>query len=263
MKIIALLENKTTSELVAKHGLSLYIETANHKILFDVGPDKTAFENSEKLGIDLSEVDIVILSHGHSDHGGALEHLLNINQTAKVYVQKSAFKKHYAKTFFTKKDIGIDAKLQEHPQVILLEGNHEIDNELLLFTVSETRKCYSDANKVLYTEAGRDDFTHEQNLMIRGAEPTLIMGCGHTGIVNILEEIALYEPKVCVGGYHLWNPIKKKTVSTKLLDEIAEELKKHEIHYYTCHCTGQEAFDYLAARVPNMRYLSCGEEINV
>ena len=44
MKIISLVENTIKSELKAKHGLSLYIETKKHKILFDLGPDKTLFE---------------------------------------------------------------------------------------------------------------------------------------------------------------------------------------------------------------------------
>ena len=262
MKITALLENKATGEMTAKHGLALYIETPNHKILFDTGPDNTAFENAKKLEIDLSQVDTVILSHGHFDHGGGLSHFLEINKTAKVYVQSKAFEKHYAKKLFKKTDISIDAKLKVHPQVVLVDGDYKIDDELMLFTVQDTAKCYSDANKVLFTETGKDGFSHEQNLLILGDENVLIMGCGHTGIVNILEKAATYNPTTCVGGYHLWNPLKKKTVSTKLLDEIATELKKHEIKYHTCHCTGEEAYDYLSKRVPNMRYLACGETLS-
>lgn len=49
MKVIALVENQTKSDLKAKHGLSLYIETSKHKILFDVGPDETLFENSRRV----------------------------------------------------------------------------------------------------------------------------------------------------------------------------------------------------------------------
>jgi 7,8-dihydropterin-6-yl-methyl-4-(beta-D-ribofuranosyl)aminobenzene 5'-phosphate synthase len=53
-KIIALVENtKSSKDLYAKHGLCLYIETAEHKILFDLGPDNTFVKNAEKMGIDL------------------------------------------------------------------------------------------------------------------------------------------------------------------------------------------------------------------
>lgn len=83
MKIISLVENTTKSELKAKHGLSLYIETKKHKILFDLGPDKTLFENAVKRNIDISKVDTVIISHGHIDHGGALKSFLEVNSSAK------------------------------------------------------------------------------------------------------------------------------------------------------------------------------------
>lgn len=78
MKIISLVENNSESGLKTKHGLSLYIETDLHKILFDLGPDDTLFENAAKRNIDISKVDIVVISHGHSDHGGALKKFWDI-----------------------------------------------------------------------------------------------------------------------------------------------------------------------------------------
>ncbi|MFV0275313.1 MAG: MBL fold metallo-hydrolase, partial [Bacilli bacterium] len=69
-------------------------------------------------------------------------------------------------------------------------------------------------------------------------------------------------PTLCVGGYHLFNPMSRKTVSTKLLDEFIRELKKFpQIKFYTCHCTGKKAYNYLSNALPNVSYLSCGEEI--
>lgn len=67
MKIISLVENTTKSGLQTRHGLSLYIKTRTHTILFDLGPDNTLFENAKKRDIDLSKVDIVVISHGHID----------------------------------------------------------------------------------------------------------------------------------------------------------------------------------------------------
>jgi 7,8-dihydropterin-6-yl-methyl-4-(beta-D-ribofuranosyl)aminobenzene 5'-phosphate synthase len=263
MKITALVENQSTGELMAKHGLSLYIETAGHKILFDVGPDKTLFENCNKLNIDLSKIDTVIISHGHYDHGGALARFLEINTSAKVYIQRKAFEKHYSKFIFWNVNIGLDPSLQTHPQVLLLDGDYSIDEELTLFTVANTEKCHSTANDTLYSEAGRDTFSHEQNLILSGNANVLIMGCGHTGVVNILEKAAIYKPQICVGGYHLCSPIMKRTVPDALLESIARELAKCDIRYYTCHCTGQKAYSYFAERLPNLNYLSCGDTIEV
>ena len=269
MKITALVENTASAEntagggLKTVHGLSLYIETQKHKILFDAGPDETLFGNSEKLGIDLRQVDIVILSHGHYDHGGALGRLLEINGGAKVYAQKKAFEKHYSKRLFRKASIGVDAGLLTHQQVVPLEGDHVIDDELTLFTTPNTEKHYSNANKTLRTDAGKDDFTHEQNLIITGETNVLILGCGHAGVVNILERAAEYNPKVCVGGFHLWNPVTKRTVPDELLEGIAREMAKYETRFYTCHCTGREAYEAFAEKLPDMRYLSCGETIEL
>lgn len=262
MKITALVENQTKCELKAKHGLSLYIETQNHKILFDLGPDNTIFDNAKTRGIDLSKVDTVIISHGHMDHGGALSRFLQINTTAKIYVQKKAFEPHYSKFIFLKVSIGIDDRLENHPQVVLVEGDYQIDDELSLFTVSHTDKCYSKANDALFAKGQKDDFLHEHNLIIKENQTALIMGCGHAGIVNIMEKAKSYHPQLCVGGYHLFNPLTKKTVSTALLNDIAQELKKYiQTQFYTCHCTGTEAFQFLSQQISNLFYLSCGETI--
>lgn len=78
MRVTVLVENHSDGVCTARHGLSLYIETKLHRLLFDLGPDETVFENAERLGIDLAAVDTVIISHGHNDHGGALGHFLPV-----------------------------------------------------------------------------------------------------------------------------------------------------------------------------------------
>ena len=87
------------------------------------------------------------------------------------------------------------------------------------------------------------------------------MGCWHCGVVNILERAKEYRPQFCIGGYHLRIPVTKKTVPEEILSGIAGELKKYDMTFYTCHCTGEDAYQYLAAHVSNMRYLACGDEI--
>ena len=235
MKITALVENRSNCELKAVHGLSLYIETERYRLLFDLGPDDTLFRNAEGRGIDLGQVDAVVIS-------------LEINHTARIYVQRRAFEKHFSKALgMVKVPIGLDRKLMEHPQMVLTDGDRRIDEELLLFTVEDTSKYPSPANRTLYDEKGPDTFAHEQNLMIFGEKNVLVMGCGHCGVVNILERAKAYRPDVCVGGYHLTVPAAKKTVPAEVLEGI----------------TGEEAYRYLADRVPGMRYLSCGESIVV
>lgn len=264
MKITALVENRSNCDLIPVHGLSLYIETERHKLLFDLGPDNTLLKNAEKRGIDLGQVDTVIISHGHFDHGGALAAFLEINHTAKVYIQRRAFEKHYSKSLgVVKVSVGLDRKLAEHPQVTLVDGEYRIDEELLLFTVSDTSRFRSTANDTLYDEQGPDGFAHEQDLLIFGERNVLVMGCGHCGVVNILERAERYEPKVCIGGYHLMVPATKRSVPEEILAGIAGELAGYDMDFYTCHCTGEEAFQYLAERVPRTRYLACGDVLTI
>ena len=150
MKAIMLVENQSVGECKAAHGLSLYIETPGHRLLFDLGPDHTLFENAGKMDIDLEKVDTVIISHGHYDHGGALEEFLHMNSKARIYIQKTAFAP----------SIGLNPKLADDPRITLLEGDFQIDKELELFTVTGEEKCHSQANDVLLDEKGIDTFVH-------------------------------------------------------------------------------------------------------
>ena len=110
MKITSLLENTTTNEqFKVEHGLSLFIETENCKILFDMGQTDLFAENARTLGIDLAEVDSAVLSHGHYDHGGGLAKFLEINDHAPVYISEKVFQPHYNGT---EKYIGLDCRLQ-------------------------------------------------------------------------------------------------------------------------------------------------------
>lgn len=96
MQITVLAENTATDERFGKeHGLSLYIQTSCQNILFDMGQTELFLENARKLNIDLGEVDVAVLSHGHYDHGGGLSAFMEINGKAKVYVSRYAFEPHY------------------------------------------------------------------------------------------------------------------------------------------------------------------------
>ena len=119
MKITTLLENTSARpELSAEHGLSLYIETAEHRILFDMGQTALFSHNASVLGIDLAAVDIAILSHGHYDHGGGLTRFLTLNRTAPIYVNRHAFEPHYNGT---EKYIGLDTALAHHRKLVFID----------------------------------------------------------------------------------------------------------------------------------------------
>ena len=263
MRITVLVENQPIEGIQAAHGLSLYVELPGRRLLFDVGPDETLFANADALGVDLAAVDTVIISHGHYDHGGALEAFLAINHQAKVYIQRQAFQLHESRTLPPYRNIGLNPSLMTHPQVILLDGDHIIDDTLSLFTVPDASLCPSTANSNLYENGAPDRFLHEQNLLIRGDTPVLLMGCSHTGVVNILRAAPMV-PKVCIGGLHLYSPARNQTVAPSLMDDIAAHLAAYpELRIYTGHCTGTEACEYLSRKLPHLRYLHGGESLTL
>lgn len=168
VKVVSLVENRSECGCIVAHGLSLYIETPHHRLLFDVGGDDTFIKNAESLGVDLSSVDIVIISHGHRDHGGALSQFLELNNTAKIYIQRQAFEPHFSHRPSGIGDIGLDVSLMSNSQVTLLDGELRIDEELTLFKVADNSECRSGANGTLYEGENPDQFGHEQNLIIGG-----------------------------------------------------------------------------------------------
>lgn len=85
MRILNLVENEEgVPGCEEVHGLSFYVETQNHKLLFDTSPSEVVLRNAERLGVDLTAVDTVILSHGHYDHSGGIMAFTSINPNAKI-----------------------------------------------------------------------------------------------------------------------------------------------------------------------------------
>lgn len=272
MRITALVENTTNkSGIIAKHGLCLYIETANHKILFDVGPDDTFIKNAETLGVDLSKVDTAVISHGHSDHGGALGLFLQQNTKADIYIHEKAFEKHAISVMGIKLNVGLDEKLKGNPRIKQVGAVMVIDKELSIFSDVAERRFPLNGNKMLYAETDgkfiRDDFNHEQHLMIRENGKTAVFsGCSHQGVVNIKQRADALADKVdyMVAGMHLFNPAGRKYEKRELIESVARGLSKGDTRFYTCHCTGKKAFDVMRRCLnERLKYLSAGESIEL
>ncbi len=97
-KITTLIENNPDENnfLLSEHGLSLYIETDEMKILFDTGQSGDFIENAEKLNVDLSDLKYVVLSHGHYDHSGGFRKLVDkVGNSYKLIVGEKFFNNKY------------------------------------------------------------------------------------------------------------------------------------------------------------------------
>ena len=259
MKITVLCEDTCTREgLCAEHGLSLYIETETHKILFDMGQSDLFARNAATLGIDLAAVDVAVLSHGHYDHGGGLATFLRLNKKADVYVNENAFGDYYSSP---EKYIGLEKSLRDHPRVKLVGEYEKITEGLELFACNTREKCVP-VNAYGLTEVRNgahapDRFLHEQYLLIDGE--TLISGCSHKGILNIVEWL----PARCVvGGFHFVK-LDPAGAGREVLDAAAARLNGTQTAFYTCHCTGVAQYEYLRKRMPRLSYLSCGDVLQL
>lgn len=271
LRMVTLVENTTiSSEYRCQHGLCIYIETSKHKILFDLGPNKLFAENALKMNVDISEIDTVIISHGHKDHGGALKYFLEQNKKAKIYIRKEAFESHYIKVLNIPFNVGLDKTLLNHKQIVYTEGKTVIDEELTVFSNVDRSDNLSKSNNVLFSkQQGKivlDNFSHEQNLIISTEkEKVLISGCSHAGIVNIqnrAEQIVVGEMDMVVGGFHLYNPPTRKYESDEIIDRVVVSLIQKRSIYYTCHCTGPKAYKRMKVVMGDkMNYLSTGTEV--
>ena len=258
MKITSLLENTTCrDDMHIEHGLSLYVETAHHKILFDMGQTDLFAQNAKNLGISLTEVDYAVLSHGHYDHGGGLAAFLSENDTAPVFVHRDAFLPHYNGV---QKYIGLDTSLACHPRLVFTEDTCKIADGLTLFSCNQNDRPHSFGAFGLTERVGDafidDDFRHEQYLLIEeNGKRVLISGCSHKGILDI---VTWFSPDVLIGGFHF-----SKLPTDDTLTSAANALAAHPTEYYTCHCTGEAQYRFMKQSMPRLHYLACGEHVVV
>ena len=270
IKITCLVENTAKSpDIKSKHGLSLYVQTCNRKILFDVGPNDLFLKNAAKLGVDVASVDAVVISHGHVDHCGGLRCFFEANKTAKAYVRPQAVQAHFVKVLGVPFYAGMDRSLPRE-RFVFTDDLFRLDEQITLFSdvFGQFPLPKSDGN-LLMKSGGKlvaDDFCHEQNLIVhRGESSVLFCGCAHAGIANIMDKaksvIGRY-PTAVVGGFHLFEPTKKRYESAEYIDQVAAFLERTDSIFYTCHCTGEIAYLQMKKRLGDrLSYLCAGSEI--
>ncbi|MDY9921896.1 MAG: MBL fold metallo-hydrolase [Synergistota bacterium] len=275
MIVTVLSENTPISpEIKSEHGLSIHVKTKRESILFDTGASSIFIENAEKLGIDISSVDKVILSHGHYDHGGGLDPFLEVNKKALVYLNKFAFGNYYSVKEGKEKYIGLDKKLLPQERFVFIVGDAKIDDELEIFSGVRQKILSPSCNSSLFMREEGDDksrtdaFRHEQDLIIREEGNTVLLsGCAHSGIVNILEHyVEKYGelPTHVIGGFHLYSHSSGKSEDPITVFEIGRYLLDSAAEYYTGHCTGDEAYNILKRTMGQMLHkISAGSVFEV
>ena len=263
MKWTVLVDNRTNNPTFeTEHGLSILLETEKHSILLDTGASDMLMRNAERLGKDLSTVDYVFVSHGHSDHAGGLKHFMAINKKAKVIVSPDAI----SGRFFSKRG-NLHSITTEWPEIgddrlILIDQTREIAKGLHLIAHIPQIHPMPKGNLNLYVQDAHgeyihDDFRHELALYIEGL---LFTGCAHSGLENILDACP-WPVHTVVGGFHLLDGQETE----EEINALGQRLKALYPHtqFYTSHCTGDAVFVFLQGVMGNKIHpFSCGTTIN-
>jgi 7,8-dihydropterin-6-yl-methyl-4-(beta-D-ribofuranosyl)aminobenzene 5'-phosphate synthase len=248
IKITTLSENTANNgNILGEWGLSILIEADDKKILMDTGRSISAVHNAGSRGIDLKEIDCIVLSHGHHDHTGGLRDVLRIKGEVDVYAHPDIFSAKYsgrnyesarycgipylreeleslgARFKFSKKPIKISEHVMITGEVPMNSGYEVIDSNLFV------KKAGALAP---------DPLADDQALIIDADFGlVVILGCAHRGIVNTVRHAQTLTGKeniyAVIGGTHLF------AASAERLEQTIAELQTIGIRRLgVSHCTG-------------------------
>ncbi|NLT51346.1 MAG: MBL fold metallo-hydrolase [Ignavibacteria bacterium] len=235
MKLTVLTENTAGSIFGAEHGLSYFIEYDGMNILFDTGHSDLFLRNAEKLKIDIAEkADLIVLSHGHWDHGDGLRYISNKT----LLTHPDAFIKRFRKN--GKTNIGlalIKEELESKFNLITYREPHFISDKIVFLGEIPRLNSFESKTTTFKDEKGEEDFVIDDSALavIKNNQLIIVSGCAHSGICNICE----YAKKVTginkinsvIGGFHL-------KFNNKQTAETIEYLKnENPSQIIPSHCT--------------------------
>jgi len=274
MKWTVLSDNRSYDDsLETEHGLSILLETEKYRILLDTGASDAFIRNAKQMGIDLSTIDYVFISHGHSDHAGGLRHLMKISDTAQVIVSPDAM----SGKFFSKRG-NLHSITAEWPKIdddrlVLIDRTCAIlgqakrqsraaeDIHVIAHIPQNHPMPKGNVNLYVQNTAGdyiHDDFRHELALYVDGL---LFTGCAHSGLENILAACP-WPVHTVVGGFHLLDGHESEAELIGLAKRLTDAYPNTQ--FYTSHCTSDKVFATLKTIMGNQLHaFNCGMTITI
>jgi len=257
LRITTLSENTANmGEFLAEWGLSILIEADETNILLDTGTTMSVCHNADTLGIDLSKVDKIALSHGHYDHTGGLRQVLSrmkkevevvahpdiwaskyshCQGEADMYIgipfQREELESLGARFNLTTKPVKIADNIMTTGEVPMTTDYEAIDSDLWVKEagILKPDKLADDLAIIIDTEMGL----------------VVVLGCAHRGIINTLyhaqQLTGRKEIHIVVGGSHLISASEERIwLTVAALKELGVQ------RLGLCHCTGLPAAALLA-----------------
>lgn len=248
-RITILVDNNVVPGLGLKpeHGFSALIERPGARILFDTGQGPALAHNSGVLGVDLSGLDAVVLSHGHYDHTGGLKHVIDLNPRINVISHPKALFAHYVKrdTDSVPREIG----MPHEPKKLTAEGarfnlvdsfTEILDGVWFTGHVPRSLDIEPDTRLLVKTSTGfgQDFIEDDASLLLHTPTgPVVLLGCAHAGVRNILAHITsqtgIEHIHAVIGGTHLGFCPEHETYA------VVDQFEQYRVQCIaTAHCTG-------------------------
>jgi len=250
IRITVVVDNHAGQGLEAEHGLALWIETPEGRILFDTGAGRALGANAKALGVDLRATDTLVLSHGHYDHTGAIPRVLEAAQRCEVYCHPGAMQPRFSIRDGAAKPIGMQresilALERLPPQRIHWVSQPTQLSEAIGITGPIPREtAYEGTGGPFFLDSGGkhpDLIDDDLALWLRTAAGLVVcVGCCHAGLANTLAHIRRLTDdakiRAVIGGFHLIDASEERLERTV---SVVEGLAPEAV--IPCHCTGERA----------------------
>jgi len=250
-RVTTLIENHTMDEqLQPQYGLSLHLTDGSFSLLLDTGAGGEFIDNAQKLGIDLSSIDALVLSHGHFDHTGGVKALINAGFVPReIYMGQNFYAPRYKREVGRIRPIGarfseeflVDSSVKNY---LLEPGVHQLHERVFLVTGIPHNNSFEKPNERLLCQCGReyvtDPFSEETVVVVMGDKGMAVLsGCSHAGVLNTCEWIMnLFKQPIAtfIGGTHLIESDENR------IRETMDRMRMLGIKRLgACHCNGDLA----------------------